>query len=240
MTEQSLQFGLTPPAACSYLATEQEQLAVLLTPEPLDASLYQLLIKHNFRRSGNQLYRPHCLNCHACQSLRIPVTDFKASASQRRLLNKAARSGWHYQLTKVPASPAERQPLFHLFADYIAFKHSDGVMHPATQEQLDSLLDSTWQPIRLLQLYQAGVLQAVMVVDELAGAYSAVYTFFSQQSETFSPGKLAILYLLQLATSQDADYVYLGYQVDGCRKMAYKQQFLPHQRYFNGSWHSFA
>ena len=105
MTEQSLQFGLTPPAACSYLATEQEQLAVLLTPEPLDASLYQLLIKHNFRRSGNQLYRPHCPNCQACQSLRIPVTDFKASASQRRLLNKAARSGWHYQLTKVPAYP---------------------------------------------------------------------------------------------------------------------------------------
>lgn len=240
MTEQSLQFGLTPPAACSYLSSQQEQLAVLLSPQPMDASLYQLLIKHNFRRSGDQLYRPHCPSCHACQSLRIPLPDFMPSSSQRRLLNKAARSGWQYQLSKVPDSVAERQQLFALFADYIAFKHPDGVMHPATQEQLDSLLNSKWQPISLLQLYQARVLQAVMVVDELAGAYSAVYTFFAPQAEAFSPGKLAILYLLQLAAQQQLDYVYLGYQVDGCRKMAYKQEFLPHQRYFDGSWHSFA
>jgi arginine-tRNA-protein transferase len=240
MTEQSLQFGLTPAAACSYLSNQQEQLAVLLSPQPIDARMYQLLIKHNFRRSGDQLYRPHCANCSACQSLRIPIAEFKPGPGQRRLLNKAARHGWHYQLADVPVSIAERQQLFQLFADYIAFKHRDGVMYPASPEQLDSLLSSHWQTIKLLKLYQQQQLVAVMVVDELDTAYSAVYTFFSQHSEAFSPGKLAILYLLQLAALTKKEYLYLGYQVDGCRKMAYKQEFLPHQRYFAGRWHSFA
>lgn len=240
MTEQVLQFGLTPGAPCSYLSEQQEQLAVLLSPQPIDSSLYQLLIKHNFRRSGDQLYRPHCASCDACQSLRIPVAEFKPAASQRRLLNKAARQGWHYQFCEVPDSAAERQQLFQLFADYIAFKHRDGVMYPASPEQLDSLLNSHWQPIRLLKLYQQQQLTAVMVVDELDNAWSAVYTFYSQHSEAFSPGKLAILYLLQQAALSKKEYLYLGYQVDGCRKMAYKQEFLPHQRYFAGRWHSFA
>lgn len=240
MTEQQLQFGLTTSAPCSYLSNQQEQLAVLLSPQPIDASLYQLLIKHNFRRSGDQLYRPHCANCNACQSLRIPIAEFKPGPGQRRLLNKAARHGWHYQLADVPVSIAERQQLFQLFADYIAFKHRDGVMYPAIPEQLDSLLSSHWQTIKLLKLYQQQQLVAVMVVDELDTAYSAVYTFFSQHSDAFSPGKLAILYLLQLAALTKKEYLYLGYQVDGCRKMAYKQEFLPHQRYFAGRWHSFA
>lgn len=250
MSNHPLQFGLTPPATCSYLNEQQEQLAVLMSPEPVDHQLYQHLIAYNFRRSGNQLYRPHCAACSACQSLRIPVENFFANAAQRRIINKATRAQWHYTLTghnlnshslsSHKTAPAEQTALFDLFARYIAYKHADGSMFPATTEQLDSLLQSSWQPIYLLKLYQQQQLIAVTVVDVLPDSYSAVYSFFAPEAATYSPGKLAVLYLLEAAKATQRSFVYLGYQVDGCKKMAYKTEFKPHQRFFDGSWHSFA
>lgn len=211
-----------------------------MDPIPLDYLLYQQLIAYNFRRSGNQLYRPHCPSCNACQSLRIPVAQFAASTAQRRMQNKAARANWHYQLTASTVNTDEYKSLFALFNRYIAFKHADGSMYPATTEQLDSLITSSWQPVRLLKLYQAEQLMAVSIIDELANSYSAVYTFFAPEAANFSPGKLAVLYLLAAAKASGHQFVYLGYQVDGCRKMAYKTEFKPHQRFFDGYWHSFA
>jgi len=240
MNSTPLQFGLTPAAPCSYLDTQQEQLAVLMSPEPQDHQLYQQLIAHNFRRSGNQLYRPHCAACNACQSLRIPVAQFQASAAQRRILNKATRAHWHYQLTEATVTHDEYQSLFALFNRYIEFKHADGTMYPANTDQLDSLLRSSWQPIHLLKLYQDQQLMAVSIIDVLPTSYSAVYSFFAPEAAAFSPGKLAVLYLLAEAKASGRQFVYLGYQVDGCRKMAYKTEFRPHQRFFDGYWHSFA
>lgn len=240
MNSTTLQFGLTPPSSCSYLPEQQEQLAVLMSPQPEDSQLYQQLIAYNFRRSGNQLYRPHCASCQACHSLRIPVTGFHASAAQRRILSKAARANWHYALTDVAVKPDEYQQLFALFDRYISYKHADGSMYPATTEQLDSLIQSSWQPIALLKLYQAEELVAVSVIDVLSNSYSAVYSFFAPEVATFSPGKLAVLYLLDAAKTTTRQFVYLGYQVDGCKKMAYKTEFKPHQRFFDGYWHSFA
>lgn len=240
MNNTPLQFGLTPPTPCSYLAEQQEQLAVLMSPELQDSQLYQQLIAYNFRRSGNQLYRPHCANCRACQSLRIPVAAFQASAAQRRILNKAARANWHYQLTEAAVTGDEYQSLFALFNRYIAYKHADGTMYPANTDQLDSLLHSSWQPVRLLKLYQQQQLRAVSIIDVLPNSYSAVYSFFAPEAAAYSPGKLAVLYLLAAAKAHKQQFVYLGYQVDGCRKMAYKTEFRPHQRFFDGYWHSFA
>lgn len=240
MSSTPLQFGLTPPATCSYLPTAQEQLAVLMSPIPHDHQLYEQLIAHNFRRSGNQLYRPHCAQCQACQSLRIPVNTFEPSRAQRRILAKAARANWHYRLQDNNLTPETYQSLFALFERYIAFKHADGSMYPATAEQLDSLLSSQWQPIKLLTVYQQQQLMAVSVIDTLTTSYSAVYSFFAPEAVAFSPGKLAVLYLLAEAKASARQFVYLGYQVDGCRKMAYKTEFRPHQRFFDGYWHSFA
>ena len=31
-------------------------------------------------------------------------------------------------------------------------------------------------------------------------------------------------------------FLYLGYQIDGCQKMNYKTKFYPHQRLTNNQW----
>ncbi|WP_213994695.1 arginyltransferase [Arsukibacterium sp.] len=242
MTESSslikrpLRFGLTQPSPCSYLPAEQEQLVVLLPDEPVTAELYRQLLTVNFRRSGEQSYTPHCPTCRACQSVRIVPQQWQASRSQRRLLNKAGRAGLQYRLV----NQADINQYFPLFAAYIAFKHDDGIMFPANEQQLSSMLECSWLPVRFLEVYQDQQLVSVSIIDELADSYSAVYTFFAEQYQQLSPGKLAILFLLQQARLDNKAFVYLGYWVEACQKMAYKAEFTPQQRFIQGQWHSFA
>ncbi len=233
MTE--LRFGLTATSPCSYLPEQREQLVFLLPQEPVSARLYHQLQQLNFRRSGEQIYTPHCPLCQACQSVRLVAAEFRPGRHYRRLLNKATRAGWRYQLVQQPKS-AE---YYALFEHYIAFKHHDGDMYPATPEQLLSMLQCSWLPVRFLEQYYQNRLVAVTIVDELSDSYSAVYTFFAQDAASFTPGKLAVLYMTELAMRHNKAYVYLGYYITDCRKMAYKAEFTPQQRFISGQWHSF-
>ncbi|MEO3678792.1 arginyltransferase [Rheinheimera fenheensis] len=232
MTE--LRFGLTAPMPCSYLPNQQEQLVFLLPEQPLDASLYQQLLQLNFRRSAEQVYTPHCPSCQACQSVRIAPEHFIPSRSQRRLLNKAARLGWQYQLDNDTSGD-----YYPLFADYIRTKHADGSMYPPAPEQLEGMLSCSWLSVRLLKQFYQGELVAVSIVDETDDALSAVYTFYQPAVSQLSPGILAILFLLQAAMQRQKKWLYLGYQIDACQKMAYKAAFLPQQRFIQGQWRSF-
>ena len=113
-------------------------------------------------------------------------------------------------------------------------------MFPATTEQLNSMLECSWLPVRFLEIYHQEQLVSVSIIDELADSYSAVYTFFAEQYQQLSPGKLAIMYLLEQASADHKAFVYLGYLVAACQKMAYKAEFTPQQRFIQGHWHSFA
>lgn len=232
---QPLRFGLTAAMPCSYLPDQQEQLVFLLPGQPVTEELYRQLMASNFRRSGEQVYTPHCSACQACQSVRLPVNLFRPSRSQRRLLNKAQRMNWRYRLADQACAD-----YFDLFEHYVAFKHADGVMYPATPEQLEPMLHCSWLPVKFLEQYYNDTLVSVTIVDVLADSYSAVYTFFSASVSAFSPGILAVLNLVTLARQQGKTYLYLGFYIENCQKMNYKAAFMPQQRLIQGQWHSFA
>ena len=229
-----LKFGLTATAQCSYLVEQTEQLVFLLPEQPVTDVLYQQLLQLNFRRSGEQVYTPHCPACRACQSVRISPSLFTPGRSQRRLLNKAQRHGWQYRLTN-----SDSTDYYPLFAEYISQKHADGSMYPPDHEHLLSMLHCSWLKVNTFELYYQQKLAAVTIVDQTENALSAVYTFYQPQLSSWSPGRLAILYLIQQALTLNKDWLYLGYQIDSCKKMAYKAQFLPQQRFIDGNWHSF-
>lgn len=231
---QTIKLGLTYDSPCSYLPQQQQRLAFVLPATPLSPELYQQLIDANFRRSHHQLYRPHCSACQACQSVRLNPQQLTLSTSQRRLLKKAQQAAWHYQLVDAPS-----QPYFALYQAYIAFKHPKSSMYPATQTDLDSMLECSWLQVRFLEQYQNGRLMSVTVVDVLPDGLSAVYTFYHPDVSHFSVGKLAIINLATITAQLSKTWLYLGYSVDDCKKMAYKRNFTPQQRFIRGQWHSF-
>ena len=229
-----LQFGITGDHSCSYLPEQAERLVFTLPDQPLSPAIYQQLMQANFRRTGTQLYRPYCSHCQACQAVRIEAAHFMLTSSQRKLLKKARHAHWHYQVK--PASDAMQY--FDLYQQYIRGKHAGGVMDPPDAEHLQSMFECDWLDILVLEQYQQQQLVGVMILDVLPDGLSAVYSFY-QPNTPLALGKLAILAALDFLASQPSAYLYLGFYILACQKMAYKAEFRPQQRLIAGNWQSF-
>ena len=141
-----LSVGVTATFACSYLDKQDEQLIMLIDPELNAQDNYLSLISIGFRRSGDQVYRPHCPDCDACQSLRLKCNSFILSKSQKRLLNKNK----HFTVIK---SSTQKPQYFALYERYINEIHKDGVMYPASLEQFESFMACTWGDVIFIEIY---------------------------------------------------------------------------------------
>tara|TARA_Y100000766_G_C18653668_1_gene481722 strand:- start:37 stop:741 length:705 start_codon:yes stop_codon:yes gene_type:complete len=231
MNEQlPARIGLSQPFECSYLPDRQEQLLVILDPSCYSSNKFESLLGLGFRRSGNQIYRPHCPICSACSSVRVLADEFIPTKSQKRKLNKAKNR------FEVKYSQVEREQYYPLYSKYISLRHQDGSMYPPDKSQFQSFLFCSWLTITFIELWDQDNLVAVAVTDCMDNAISAIYTFFDPDYEHFSLGTVMILQQLKFAKQQHKQFVYLGYQIDECDKMKYKTQFLPAQKQLNDQW----
>lgn len=231
MTEfKQLQFFATPEHPCSYLPDRQARTLFVDPSAVVDQAEYTALSQLGFRRSGPHLYRPHCQGCNACLSARVDVRNFRPRRSQRRILK---RNG---DLTLEYRAPYRNAEIFDLYQRYIAHRHADGDMYPATEEQFDSFLVDGQHNSRFMLFRQQRRLLAVAAVDQLDDGLSAIYTFFEPHQPQRSLGTHVILSQIEEARASGFPYLYLGYWVQGCRKMAYKTRFHPVEILLHGQW----
>lgn len=230
-----MKFGVTQPFACSYLPDRDEQLLVFIPAKEAHAEHYSALIQAGFRRSGEQIYRPHCAQCNKCESIRVQVADFVPSKSQKRILNKnkdvtcrMVEYGSEYFLT-------QRENYYALYSEYINERHEDGSMYPPQESQFNDFIHSQWQAPLLLEAKLGDEVIAIAVTDKTETGFSAFYTFFNPHLAARSVGTLMILKQIEFCQTFNLPYLYLGYQIDECRKMNYKNAFTPNQR-FNGEF----
>jgi leucyl-tRNA---protein transferase len=225
-----MKFGLTQTFPCSYLDEQQERLLVFVDDalQP-SAKHYDLLIGAGFRRSGIQIYRPHCPNCQACESLRLPVEHFKPSKSQKRVLKLNSD-------IQIKISENDKPEYYPIYESYINQRHADGSMFPASLEQYRGFIICPWDNALFVEMHLQDKLIGVAVTDKLISSLSALYTFFLPEYAQRSLGTYAILQQVQLAQQLNCDFLYLGYQIDSCQKMNYKQNFLPHERFLDDKW----
>ena len=54
------------------------------------AELNEALGRIGFRRSQSVAYRPSCIECSACVSVRVLAAEFEATATQRKILRRHA------------------------------------------------------------------------------------------------------------------------------------------------------
>ncbi|KZN56541.1 arginyltransferase [Pseudoalteromonas luteoviolacea] len=222
--------GLSQQFDCSYLPDRKEQLLVILDSECYTAARFEALLSLGFRRSGDQIYRPHCPLCSACQSIRVLAKDYVPSRSQLRKYKKIQNS------FSVKVSFEEKESYFPLYEKYITLRHSDGTMYPPNRLQYESFLFCRWMPISFIELWHQDQLVAVAVTDTMPNALSAIYTFFDPDFEHLSLGTIMIMAQINLAAAENKEFVYLGYQIDECKKMRYKKQFSPAQQLKDDTW----
>lgn len=215
-----------------------ERIARDLVLDPRDPRLpkfYPTALGWGFRRSGDLVYRPHCQQCRACVAVRIPVHDFRPDRSQRRC---AARN-MHIESRIVAAERNEEH--FALYQRYLAARHRYGGMDDHGRVEFDQFLIGSWSQGRFLELRDRsdeghGKLVGVAVTDVVPGALSAVYTFYDPDYESHSLGTLAILRQIEWAQREYRAHLYLGYWIDGHRKMDYKRRFRPLEHFDGKNW----
>lgn len=225
-----LRMFLTTDYPCSYLPGHQAR-NLVADPTVTDLSLYSRLAELGFRRSGDHVYRPHCRTCAACRSLRIPAHRFTPNRSQRRIWKR----NQDLQVQVVEATFKEEH--FNLFARYLGVRHTGGGMDPANPENYWSFITSRWNPTGLAEFRCEEALLAVAVTDHLANGLSAVYTFFDPTQEERGLGTFAILWQITEVKRLGLQWLYLGYWVEHCHKMAYKSRFKPHEIFITERWH---
>ncbi|MDR5859317.1 arginyltransferase [Halomonas eurihalina] len=229
---RDLRFFLTVPHSCSYLEGREATTLFLDPQQSPGVGVYDALTLLGFRRSGHHLYRPHCEGCSACVSVRIPVDDFAPSRTQRKLMHRNADVSEHVRPAVFDAEH------YALYAHYIRTRHSDGDMYPPSEDQYRTFLTLDQDYAKLLELRLGDRLLAVSAFDQLEHGLSAIYTFFDPANpfERRSLGTYAVLSLVERARYLGLPYVYLGYWIQQCRKMAYKQSFRPLERLDGRHW----
>lgn len=226
----TFKFFVTPEHSCSYL-DRSDAATLFVDPKlPVDQHTYSQLSDKGFRRSGSYLYRPHCQHCDACIPLRIPTADFQANKRHRRILRK--NGDLTIKFTPAHFSKAH----YELYERYISLRHADGDMFPPSEDQYTSFLLSDWADTHFMECYQGERLVAVAVTDQLKQGLSAVYTFYDPLEHSRSLGIFAVLQQIQHCQQTEQPYVYLGYWVQQCRKMAYKHEFRPVETFVNHRW----
>ncbi len=241
MTEQQKnfpEFYVTAPQPCPYLAGKFERKLFTHLTHDKPTALVDNLLKGGFRRSQNIAYMPYCEGCQACVSVRVAVNEFEPNKSFQR----AVKANADLMAKRVEPQPSAEQ--YALFRDYIDTRHSDGGMADMTVLDYammieDSIVDTFLTEYRVRpsnSISQPGPLMALALCDRLSDGISMVYSFYDTVAPERSLGTYMILEHIEYTRQLGLPYLYLGYWIEGSRKMCYKTRFQPQEHLTGNGW----
>ncbi|NHN88918.1 arginyltransferase [Acetobacter conturbans] len=224
-------FYTTAPQPCPYLPDRLERKVVTDLSGPNAETLHDRLSRAGFRRSHAIAYAPVCNGCNACVPIRIPVTRFIPTRTQKRIL----KANVTLEGFEVPARATAEQ--FVLFRQYQTARHADGDMAGMNFSDYRSMVEDTPIDTFIVEFRTPeNELMIVSLVDALNDGLSAVYSFYDPTVVNRSLGSFSIMWLIEQARRRRLEYVYLGYWIAQSRKMAYKTNFRPAEILSRGAW----
>lgn len=230
MSQQRIKLYQGSVNPCSYLE-DKEAVNIYADPHhPNPKAVYNQLIKRGFRRSGEYVYRPGCVDCSACVPVRIRCQEFALRRTDKRNLSKNDDLGIDYR----PAEYFDEH--FELYSRYLTARHAAGGMDNPEPEDFKRFLLNPWGEALFVEVRKDDKLVAVAVTDATPEGLSAVYTFFDPEFSQRGLGRFCILKQIELCQSMNIPYLYLGYWVDGCQKMQYKTDFRPQEHFDGQQW----
>jgi leucyl-tRNA---protein transferase len=128
-----------------------------------------------------------------------------------------------------PEVTAEKLALYDRFHEFQADDKGwpdHGPKEPA--DYAESFVDNPF-PTEEWSYYLDGRLIGVGYVDVLPRAMSAIYFFYDPDERRRSLGTFNVLRVIERAAVRGVPHVYLGYYVEGCRSLEYKDRFRPNE-----------
>jgi len=199
--------------------------------------LNEALGRIGFRRSQTVAYRPSCLDCQACVSVRVVAGEFEPSTTQRRNL----RSNGNLIATECRPWATEEQ--FALLVSYLGVRHPDGGMVAMDEMDYADMVEHTPVTSMLIEYREPdangepGRLVGACLTDRQDDGLSMIYSFYDpDHADRAGLGNYIILDHIRRANAEGLPYVYLGYWVEGSPRMQYKVRYRPLERLTREGW----
>jgi arginyl-tRNA--protein-N-Asp/Glu arginylyltransferase len=230
-------FFVTSPAPCPYLPGKSERKVFTELKGPHADQLIEALGRIGFRRSQTVAYRPSCVDCQACVSVRVPVRDFAPSATQKRILKRNS------DLVVTECRPWATGEQFDLLRKYLGLRHPGGGMAAMDEIDYADMVEHTPVTSYVVEYREPsdglmpGRLVAACLTDRQGDGLSMIYSFYDPEHEVRAGlGNYIILDHIRRAREDGLGYVYLGYWVDGSDRMQYKIRYRPIELLGRDGW----
>ena len=230
-------FFVTSPAPCPYLPGRLERKVFTELKGPHADALNDALGRIGFRRSQTVAYRPSCLDCSACVSVRVVAEEFRAASAQRRNLKR------NDDLVATACRPWSTAEQFELLQQYLGVRHPGGGMATMDETDFADMVEHTPVTSYVIEYREPGDgirpgrLVGACLTDQQGDGLSMIYSFYDPEHETRTGlGNYIILDHIRRAAGAALPYVYLGYWVDGSARMQYKVRYRPLERLGRDGW----
>ncbi|OGS52141.1 MAG: arginyltransferase [Erythrobacter sp. RIFCSPHIGHO2_12_FULL_63_10] len=230
-------FFVTSPAPCPYLPERSERKVFTELKGPHSDQLNEALGRIGFRRSQTVAYRPSCMDCQACVSVRVVAAEFQPSVAQRR---NAKANG---DLVATECRPWATDEQFELLQRYLGNRHPDGGMASMDDMDYADMVEHTPVSTSLIEYREPGRdgepgrLVGACLTDRQADGLSMIYSFYETDHQTRKGlGNYIIADHISRAAAEGLPYVYLGYWVQGSPRMQYKVRYRPLERLTREGW----
>jgi len=193
---------------------------------------FHYYLAEGYRRLGRVLYRTICPSCSACIPLRLPTTEFRMTKGLRRTRRV------HQDISLTVTPPGDLTPEeIDLFRRYLGTKHPD----PERQQIQDmagqlGIIHYGYANSLQMRYYLQQRLAGVGIVDLGWDAVSSHYFYYDTALLHRRLGIYSILQEIDLACLLGKKYYYLGFYIQGVKKMSYKAAFVPHELLIDGVW----
>ncbi|TNE53085.1 MAG: arginyltransferase [Sphingomonadales bacterium] len=234
-------FFVTSPAPCPYLPGRSERKVFTELKGAHAEQLNEALGRIGFRRSQTVAYRPSCLDCQACVSVRVAALEFDASSTQRRNLRQNG------DLIATECRPWATDEQFKLLQQYLGTRHPEGGMAAMDEMDFADMVEHTPVSSTMIEYREPtrngepGRLVGACLTDRQSDGLSMIYSFYdAEHSARSGLGNYIILDHIRRAAADGLAYVYLGYWVDGSPRMQYKVRYRPLEKLTRDGWVRFS
>ena len=230
-------FFVTNPSPCPYLPGKVERKVFTELNGRNASELNEALGRIGFRRSQSVAYRPSCIDCNACVSVRVMTEQFAPSATQRKLIRRYA------DLEVSACKPWATEEQYALRRRYLAYRHPGGGMAEMDEHDFADMVEQTPVRSHVIEYREPSVdgrpgkLVGACLSDQQGDGLSMIYSFYDVGDDARKGlGTYIILDHINRASRAELPYVYLGYWVEGSSRMAYKAAFRPMERLGRDGW----
>ncbi len=216
---------------CPYLAEQTARMPLRLPLRELTRDELETRLDAGDRRQGMVLYRTDCPACRACEPIRIDVSRFTPSRSERRVKRFAERK--LRSEIGPPMNDARRVELYNLHR--LGRGLADDPTPIDTRSYQEFLVASCCESFEI-RYYLEDELVGVAVTDRGEDSLSAVYCYYDPKYAPLGIGTYSILAQIELCHRWNLHWLYLGLYIAESQRMRYKARFFPHERLLDGRW----